>query len=104
MDSTNFCYWLNGFVELNDGKLPTAGQWKSIIEHLNLVFGKITPPVVEQKLAQDKPTEIQDKPFDWQEYLKKMNEQQRQPIPYTPYQHPWQYPTTPWPNDLIVTC
>lgn len=38
----NFCFWLNGFAELTP-EPPTAEQWKSIKEHLALVFTKVTP-------------------------------------------------------------
>lgn len=38
----NFCYWLNGFAELTP-EPPTTEQWKSIKEHLALVFTKVTP-------------------------------------------------------------
>ena len=44
MTPENFCFWLNGYVEL-DGRLPTLEQWRSIKEHLNLVFDKVTPDV-----------------------------------------------------------
>lgn len=44
MQPTDFCYWLQGFVELN-GEQPTPEQWKSIKEHLQTVFKKITPIV-----------------------------------------------------------
>jgi len=44
MDATQFACWLQGFAELTD-KAPTAEQWKSIREHLQLVFTKVTPPV-----------------------------------------------------------
>lgn len=36
-----FCYWLNGFIELH-GQPPTPAQWESIKEHLALVFTKVT--------------------------------------------------------------
>lgn len=42
MTPENFCYWLQGFNELN-GQTPTEDQWKSITEHLELVFKKVTP-------------------------------------------------------------
>lgn len=45
MNQQDFCYWLNGFIELNEGKMPTPAQWKSICEHLGLVFNKVTPPI-----------------------------------------------------------
>ena len=41
MNSEKFCYWLQGFAELNDGP-PTKRQWESIKEHLGLVFNKVT--------------------------------------------------------------
>lgn len=45
MNSESFAYWLQGFVELNGGQIPTEDQWRSIVEHLNLVFKKVTPPL-----------------------------------------------------------
>lgn len=45
MDAHNFAYWLNGFAELNGDTPPSKAQWKSIREHLGLVFEKVTPPV-----------------------------------------------------------
>lgn len=44
MDSLQFAYWLQGFCELNQ-QPPTPEQWKSIKEHLQLVFNKVTRPV-----------------------------------------------------------
>lgn len=45
MSPEHFAYWLQGFVELNKGAPPTPEQWKSITEHLGMVFTKVTPPV-----------------------------------------------------------
>lgn len=45
MNERDFCYWLTGFVELTQGQPPSPAQWKSIREHLDLVFKKVTPPV-----------------------------------------------------------
>jgi hypothetical protein len=42
MTPEQFCYWLNGFGELTPER-PTAEQWKSIKEHLDTVFQKVTP-------------------------------------------------------------
>jgi hypothetical protein len=44
MTPEQFCYWLNGFTELNKAN-PTTEQWNSIREHLSTVFKKVTPPV-----------------------------------------------------------
>jgi hypothetical protein len=54
MNTEKFCYWLQGFSELNVDK-PTDEQWKSIKEHLQLVFNKVTPPLTRngKELTQD---------------------------------------------------
>ncbi len=43
MTHENFCYWIQGFNEINGGKAPTVKQWEIIRDHLNLVFNKVTP-------------------------------------------------------------
>ena len=43
MNSQEFCYWLQGFFELSEGKKLTPKQVKIIKDHLALVFTKITP-------------------------------------------------------------
>lgn len=46
MTEREFCFWLQGFFELNPGMAaPTPEQAKAIREHLALVFKKVTPPV-----------------------------------------------------------
>ena len=49
MNSEQFCYWMSGFIELNEAHLqsvlPTESQWDMIKEHLSTVFNKITPPI-----------------------------------------------------------
>jgi hypothetical protein len=40
MNHDQFAYWLQGFVEMNDGKEPTKAQWKMIKDHLQLCFVK----------------------------------------------------------------
>ncbi len=44
MTPEQFCYWLQGYAELNQDA-PTPEQWKAIKEHLQTVFKKVTPPV-----------------------------------------------------------
>ncbi len=44
MDALQFAYWLQGFCELNQ-EHPTPEQWRSIRDHLSLVFVKVTPPM-----------------------------------------------------------
>ncbi|GBG14803.1 SAM-dependent methyltransferase [Novimethylophilus kurashikiensis] len=43
MTPEQFCYWLQGRAELV-AAAPTAEEWASIKEHLNLVFNKVTAP------------------------------------------------------------
>ena len=45
MTAHDFTYWLQGFAELSGDNPPTKAQWKSIREHLALVFEKKTPPL-----------------------------------------------------------
>jgi hypothetical protein len=46
MTPEQFCYWLQGFIELTDGSTPpNVFQWKNVQEHLKLVFEKATPPL-----------------------------------------------------------
>ena len=43
MTAEQFTYWLNGFIELGEGQVPTDKQWQIIKDHLRLVFNKVTP-------------------------------------------------------------
>jgi hypothetical protein len=45
MTAEQFAYWLQGFAELTEGTQPTPEQWKSINDHLNTVFVKVTPKI-----------------------------------------------------------
>lgn len=38
MTPEQFCFWLNGFVELRDCEAPTQYQWQVICNHLREVF------------------------------------------------------------------
>jgi len=40
-----FCYWMQGFVEITNGVQPTKEQWAMMVEHLKTVFVKVTPPM-----------------------------------------------------------
>jgi hypothetical protein len=44
MTAEQFAYWMQGFAELSGDEPPTPAQWKSMREHLALVFTKVTPP------------------------------------------------------------
>lgn len=54
MKPEQFCYWMQGFAELSGDTPPTPEQWKSIREHLALVFEKVTPPVEPTKKEVDR--------------------------------------------------
>ena len=43
MDSINFTYWLNGFLELSGATTLNEQQVQVIKEHLALVMTKVTP-------------------------------------------------------------
>jgi hypothetical protein len=53
MTAEQFAYWLNGFTELTQGQTPNPAQWKSICEHLQTVFNKVTPQVGEVSVKID---------------------------------------------------
>lgn len=57
MNSTEFCYWLQGYLELRDDDRPlTAKQVQIVKDHLALVFDKVTPDrAVEPTKAEDEP-------------------------------------------------
>lgn len=43
MTPDQFCYWLQGFSEVNGNKMINEMQWRIIQDHLQLVFDKVTP-------------------------------------------------------------
>lgn len=43
MDPKDFCYWLQGYIELSDATSLTPAQIKMIRDHLQTVFNKVTP-------------------------------------------------------------
>lgn len=50
MTPKEFCYWLQGYTELNPNSTPDDSQWKMIQEHLKLVFTKVTPELGEDTI------------------------------------------------------
>lgn len=50
MEAQDFCYWLQGFFELSEGKKLTPKQVEIIKDHLNLVFDKVTPDRSEKRI------------------------------------------------------
>ena len=45
-----FVFWLHGFFELSDTETLSDKQVKIIKEHLDLVFDKVTPTSLKDKL------------------------------------------------------
>lgn len=43
MNERDFCYWLQGFVELTEADNISPEQWQAVKDHLKLVFEKKTP-------------------------------------------------------------
>lgn len=60
MTPEQFCYWLQGFCEMNGGKEPTTEQWNMINDHLRTVFFKVTPPLTP--LSPVNPNKYYDNP------------------------------------------
>lgn len=84
MTPEQFTYWLQGFVELNGGKVPTPAQWKSIKEHLTEVFHKVTPPVEHEKPISESP--FKRLKFDEKKLEEVMREMERsRTTPFCPH-------------------
>lgn len=60
MTPEQFCYWLQGFAELNV-QPPTTEQWVAVMAHLQTVFRKVTPPLTINELI-DRATAARPEP------------------------------------------
>ena len=49
MDTTSFCYWLQGYFEISGSNMLSSKQAQIIKDHLDLVFNKVTPDRNENK-------------------------------------------------------
>lgn len=59
MTSRDFCYWLQGALEIIDPSTLTEDQLKTIKAHLNLVFfHEIDPSYSDDKEVQNKMNQI----------------------------------------------
>ncbi len=57
--ATEFVYWLQGFVELQDSDSVSDKQWQIIKDHLKLVFDKKTPQYkFEPNITVDNPPTV----------------------------------------------
>lgn len=67
MNSTDFTYWLQGFVELQDSDTISEKQWLVIKDHLKLVFDKKTPDRslnLQDYMKKADPVDLIDKRYD----------------------------------------
>ncbi len=53
MTSREFCYWLQGFLELSGAKELTEAQLGQVKDHLSLSFIKVTPAVNYPPMRRD---------------------------------------------------
>lgn len=47
MSPENFCFWLNGYLEISNAKSLGEKETQEIRNHLKLVFTKLTPNLNE---------------------------------------------------------
>jgi ABC-type sugar transport system substrate-binding protein len=107
MSPENFAYWLQGFVELTQGQTPNPAQWKSIQEHLGLVFKKVTPKVAETvSVKVDVDTKDAQKSVDdlkkaYEELARQTKELNPMPTWWNPTQPTWS-PPSGWPPGVTI--
>ena len=77
----DFCYWLQGFVELQDSDSISDKQWLVIKDHLKLVFDKNTPDRNDNFKITVDPV----KPFDYKELIRQMGQTGGGYLYNTPY-------------------
>lgn len=58
MTAEQFAYWMQGFAELTGDEMPTPAQWKSIRDHLQTVFVKVTPSLEDYRIPINDPAKI----------------------------------------------
>lgn len=69
MTPEQFCYWLQGYVEITENSpTPTKSEWLIIKDHLKLVFKKVTPdynsPTIPRLTEIHKPLSPSYDPFN----------------------------------------
>lgn len=70
MNAQEFCNWLQGSAELHPGWVPSPEQWKSIKEHLQTVFVKVTPPMTPHVHIVDQSRASPARPKTLDDYLR----------------------------------
>lgn len=108
MTERDFAYWLTGFVELTQGQTPNPAQWKSICEHLDLVFKKVTPKVGDVIVKIDVDTKDAQKSIDdlkkaYDELSRKAKEAKPLPDWWQPNHQPyWLQPNMGFPPGTVI--
>lgn len=62
MTSRDFCYWLQGYFEIQDPRQIDEKQLEMIKKHLNLVFVHEIDPSMGDKEHQDKLNKVHNNP------------------------------------------
>ncbi len=60
MEAKDFCYWLNGYLEMSETKELSEKQLQILKDHLALVFNKVTPTYVPGLIGQSAPLTYYD--------------------------------------------
>jgi hypothetical protein len=66
MTPQDFCYWLQGLLEVGQPKALNETQVQQIAEHLALVFKKVTPSARETSTAPPSAPAWWDVDYPWQ--------------------------------------
>lgn len=61
MHALEFCYWLQGFIEISNPQLIDESEIDIIKDHLQLVFNKVTPD--RSKIDNKKIDELFKQPY-----------------------------------------
>lgn len=101
MTFEQFCYWLQGFAEL-EGEI-TPERWQMIKEHLATCFNKVTPELQKKSVEPLVQKPENDQFNELIERLRKIEEQRVKdeikkttpPIPPFNPQRPWILPSMP---------
>lgn len=48
MEAKDFCYWLQGYLEMSSVKTLNEQELQILRDHLKLVFEKVTPTYTQQ--------------------------------------------------------
>lgn len=85
MTERDFCFWLHGFMELTQGQTPNPAQWKSICEHMDLVFEKVTPKVGDVSVNVDVDTKDAQKAVESLTEAMRRYQELTKPAPQWPF-------------------